>query len=112
MECGKFYRGESSERIILVINEVTGILGNHEKAISPQHCPYWSVRCPHPRRLYSCFGGTLVLADNAGLKFVVTDASSNRLSSTSTVTLDGYFTIDTSAVTTVMKILARIFSCR
>ncbi len=42
--------------------------------------------------------GTLVLADNAGLKFVVTNASSNRLNGAGTVTLDGDFTIDTVAV--------------
>ena len=47
--------------------------------------------------------GTLVLAENAGLKFVVTDASANRItdsgSGLGTVMLNGAFTIDTSAVT-------------
>jgi autotransporter-associated beta strand protein len=46
-------------------------------------------------------GGTLVLADNAGLTFVVTDGSANQLatSGSGAVTLSGDFTIDTSAVT-------------
>lgn len=43
--------------------------------------------------------GTLVLADNAGLKFVVTNDSNNRITGPGLVTLDGDFTIDTSAVT-------------
>jgi autotransporter-associated beta strand protein len=43
--------------------------------------------------------GTLVLADNAGLKFVVTNASSNKVTGSGTATFDGDFTIDTSAVT-------------
>ena len=44
-------------------------------------------------------GGTLTLADNAGLKFVVSDASSNRITGSATVIINGDFTIDTSAVT-------------
>ena len=47
--------------------------------------------------------GTLVLAEKAGLKFVVTDASANRISGSgtglATVILNGAFTIDTIAVT-------------
>jgi autotransporter-associated beta strand protein len=43
--------------------------------------------------------GTLILADNAGLRFVVGDASNNKITGTGSVTLDGDFTIDTSAVT-------------
>lgn len=42
--------------------------------------------------------GTLVLAEQAGMKFVVTDDSSNRLGGTGTVTLNGVFSIDTVAV--------------
>jgi autotransporter-associated beta strand protein len=42
--------------------------------------------------------GTLNLADNAGLSFVVTNASSNRITGVGTATLNGDFTIDTSAV--------------
>jgi autotransporter-associated beta strand protein len=42
--------------------------------------------------------GTLNLADNAGLSFVVTNASSNRITGVGTATLSGDFTIDTSAV--------------
>lgn len=45
-------------------------------------------------------GRTLVL-DNAGsLHFVVTNASANKVTGTGTATLNGAFTIDTSAVTT------------
>lgn len=43
--------------------------------------------------------GTLVLADNAGLKFSVTNGSSNSITGSGTATLSGDFTIDTSAVT-------------
>ncbi len=43
--------------------------------------------------------GTLVLADNAGLKFQVTDSSSNRITGTGTLQLNGDFTINTAAVT-------------
>ncbi|MES2657356.1 MAG: autotransporter-associated beta strand repeat-containing protein [Verrucomicrobiota bacterium] len=48
--------------------------------------------------------GTFTLADNAGMKFAVTDAVSNRVYAagapgTATVVFDGDFTIDTSAVT-------------
>ena len=43
--------------------------------------------------------GTLVLADNAGLKFLVTDSSSNQITGTGTVQLDGDFTLNTTAVT-------------
>lgn len=43
--------------------------------------------------------GILVLGENAGMKFVVTDDSNNRLAGTGTVTLNGVFSIDTAAVT-------------
>ncbi|MCX6872431.1 MAG: leucine-rich repeat protein [Verrucomicrobia bacterium] len=43
--------------------------------------------------------GTLVLAGNAGMRFVVTDVSNNKLAGTGTATLNGDFTIDTTAVT-------------
>ncbi|MEI6604022.1 MAG: autotransporter-associated beta strand repeat-containing protein, partial [Verrucomicrobiota bacterium] len=47
--------------------------------------------------------GTLVLAEKAGLKFVVTNAATNRItdsgSGLGTVILNGAFTIDTTAVT-------------
>ncbi|MEK7953576.1 beta strand repeat-containing protein [Luteolibacter soli] len=43
--------------------------------------------------------GSLVLADNAGLKFVVGNSTSNKLQGTGAVTLDGDFTIDISGVT-------------
>jgi len=43
--------------------------------------------------------GTLELAASAGLKFVVTDSSNNKLDGTGTLTLNGGFTIDTTAVT-------------
>lgn len=43
--------------------------------------------------------GTLVLADNAGLKFALTNASCNSVTGSATATLSGDFTIDTSAVT-------------
>ena len=42
--------------------------------------------------------GTLALADNAGLKFVITNSSNNAINGSSTVNLAGDFTIDTSAV--------------
>jgi len=44
-------------------------------------------------------GGTLELANGGGLKFVVTDASSNKITGAGAATIDGNFTIDTSAVT-------------
>jgi autotransporter-associated beta strand protein len=44
-------------------------------------------------------GGTLELADNAQLSFVVTDSSSNRIGGSGVATLRGDFAIDTSAVT-------------
>jgi autotransporter-associated beta strand protein len=44
-------------------------------------------------------GGSLVLAAGGGLRFVVTNATSNRLTGGGSVTLDGTFSIDTSAVT-------------
>ncbi|MCX6877007.1 MAG: autotransporter-associated beta strand repeat-containing protein [Verrucomicrobia bacterium] len=44
-------------------------------------------------------GGTLTLADNAALTFVVTNALNNRLTGTGSATLNGDFTIDTTAVT-------------
>jgi autotransporter-associated beta strand protein len=43
--------------------------------------------------------GTLVLADNAGLRFVVGDSSNTWLAGSGTVVLNGDFTIDTAAVT-------------
>ena len=43
-------------------------------------------------------GGTLALASSGGMKFVVTDASSNKITGAGTATLDGAFTIDTTAV--------------
>jgi len=43
--------------------------------------------------------GTLVLADKAGLKFVVSNGTSNQLGGTATAALNGVFTLDTSAVT-------------
>ena len=43
--------------------------------------------------------GTLVLATDAGIKFVITNTSNNRLCGSGTATLKGIFTIDTSAVT-------------
>jgi hypothetical protein len=43
--------------------------------------------------------GTTNLADDAGMSFVVTDASSTQIGGTGTVMLNGDFTIDTSAVT-------------
>ena len=44
-------------------------------------------------------GGTLQLADNAQLKFVVSDATSNTVTGGGTATFNGDFTIDTAAVT-------------
>jgi len=44
-------------------------------------------------------GGTLTLADNAGMKFLVTDTASNKVTGTATAVFNGDFTIDTSAVT-------------
>ena len=43
--------------------------------------------------------GTLVLANNARIKLLVTDTAATRITGTATVILDGNFTIDTSAVT-------------
>ncbi|MEI6606676.1 MAG: autotransporter-associated beta strand repeat-containing protein, partial [Verrucomicrobiota bacterium] len=43
--------------------------------------------------------GTLVLADGGALKFAVTNTSSNKVTGAGSATLDGAFTIDTSAVT-------------
>ncbi len=43
--------------------------------------------------------GTLVLAATGGLRFVVTNSTSNRLTGSGSVTLDGSFSIDTAAVT-------------
>ena len=43
-------------------------------------------------------GGSLVLADNAQLKFAVTDASQNSVTGTGIATFNGDFTIDTSGV--------------
>ncbi len=45
--------------------------------------------------------GTLTLADNAGLKFVVTNTSNTNITGSGVVTLNGDFTIDTSAVTLI-----------
>lgn len=44
--------------------------------------------------------GTLVLADNAGLKFIITDSAANKITGAGTVILDGDFTLNTTAVTT------------
>ena len=41
-------------------------------------------------------GNTLVLADNAGLTFVLDGTASNKITGAGTVTLDGDFTIDTA----------------
>ena len=49
----------------------------------------------------SVAAGSLVLAAGGGLKFVITDASANHISGSGSVTLDGSFTLDTSAVTLV-----------
>ena len=43
-------------------------------------------------------GASLVLANSGGLKFIVTDASTNKLTGAGSATLNGGFTIDTSAV--------------
>ncbi len=43
--------------------------------------------------------GTLTLADNAGMKFLVTDAASNKVTGPAAAVFNGDFTIDTSAVT-------------
>ena len=43
--------------------------------------------------------GTLALATGGGLTFVVTNGSSNKITGAGSATLDGSFTIDTSAVT-------------
>ncbi|MEI8038912.1 MAG: autotransporter-associated beta strand repeat-containing protein [Verrucomicrobiota bacterium] len=44
-------------------------------------------------------GGTLDLADNAGLRFAITDSANNKVAGSGIVTLNGDFTIDTTAVT-------------
>jgi autotransporter-associated beta strand protein len=44
-------------------------------------------------------GGSLVLADNAQLKFLVSDTNQNSVTGTGTATFSGDFSIDTSAVT-------------
>ncbi len=44
-------------------------------------------------------GSSLVLADGGGMTFYVTNSSSNKITGAGTATLDGDFTIDTSAVT-------------
>ena len=43
--------------------------------------------------------GTLVLADNAGLKFLVTDSHASSISGSGTVILNGDFNLNTTAVT-------------
>ena len=43
--------------------------------------------------------GSLVLATGAGMKFVITDASSNKVYGAAAAVFDGIFTIDVSAVT-------------
>ena len=43
--------------------------------------------------------GSITLADNAGLRFVLTDGASNKITGPGTATLNGDFTIDTTAVT-------------
>jgi autotransporter-associated beta strand protein len=42
--------------------------------------------------------GSLILADNAGMKFAITNAASNSITGGGTATFHGDFTIDTSAV--------------
>ena len=44
-------------------------------------------------------GATLTLANSGGLKFVVADATNNKVTGGGSATLNGAFTIDTSAVT-------------
>ena len=44
-------------------------------------------------------GGSVTLVDNGGLKFVLTDGASNKITGPGTATLNGDFTIDTTAVT-------------
>jgi len=44
-------------------------------------------------------GGSLVLANTGGLKFVVTNSTSNKVTGAGSATLNGTFTLDTSAVT-------------
>ncbi|MEI6607772.1 MAG: autotransporter-associated beta strand repeat-containing protein, partial [Verrucomicrobiota bacterium] len=44
-------------------------------------------------------GGMLTVATTGGLKFVVTDATANKVTGTGSATINGTFTIDTSAVT-------------
>ena len=44
-------------------------------------------------------GGALILGSSGGLKFIVTDASNNKVTGGGTATLNGSFTVDTSAVT-------------
>ena len=44
-------------------------------------------------------GGTLELASSAGLSFAVTNTTANKITGAGTATLNGTFTIDTSAVT-------------
>jgi len=44
-------------------------------------------------------GGTLVLADTGSIRFALTDTGSNQIKGTGTVTLDGTFAIDASALT-------------
>ncbi|NQX01824.1 autotransporter-associated beta strand repeat-containing protein [bacterium] len=43
--------------------------------------------------------GTLVLADNAGLRFLITDAAATRISGSGSLILNGDFTLETAAVT-------------
>ena len=43
--------------------------------------------------------GSITLEDNGGLMFVLTDGASNKVTGAGTATLDGDFTIDTTAVT-------------
>jgi fibronectin-binding autotransporter adhesin len=45
--------------------------------------------------------GTLALASSGGLKFIVTDAASNKVTGSGAATFDGVFTIDTNAVTVI-----------
>jgi autotransporter-associated beta strand protein len=44
-------------------------------------------------------GCTLILADTGGMKFVLTDTTTNKITGGGTATLNGTFTLDTSAVT-------------
>jgi autotransporter-associated beta strand protein len=46
-------------------------------------------------------GASLVLANGGGLKFMVTDSAANKVTGAGSATLNGTFTLDTSAVTNI-----------